>query len=211
MSAIGIKVDGGIVEINTGKKLPEVSAAKTESCTQTNIPADSLKNSTQINRNSLPKTISFSTEPEKHENKLLKSVLEGAKIKGAVFGAQYMAAGAAIGFGYELAALKFVPNAAIQAPKFIGASSPIAKALVIGSAAGVIGLSIGSIKGAVDGAIVNVSPSKGFAVGALSLTSALVSMPALKISKPIGIAAIAVGAVGGAFYGAHIYDNAHKK
>jgi hypothetical protein len=208
MSEIGLKVSRSVVA-EKGKKLPVISLAENNTALQVNIPPDNLSKISPAKGKVPSGSVTFSKEPP-NNNKFLKSVAEGARIKGAIFGVEYMAAGAALGLGYKAAILKFVPEMAKNAPKYIGATGTLPKVLIIGGSSALIGLSLGTVKGAVDGAITGVSPSKGVAMGALAVTSALVMLPAFKISRAAGIVSVALGAVGGAFYGSHIYDKARK-
>ncbi|MEK7434503.1 MAG: hypothetical protein AABZ74_15330 [Cyanobacteriota bacterium] len=188
--------------IDTEKNTPEKKIKTFSSDTvNTNLPASS--------KNEI-KNISLSDEPKKGKIELYKSVEEGVKIKGTLFGLQYMAAGAAVGLGYQSKLLNVVPNIAKNAPNLLKVSAKYPKVAIIALSAGAVGFGIGSLKGSVDGIIINYAPSKNVAMIACAATSALVSIPALKISKTVGVASIAVGAGFGLVYGSHIYDKVKK-
>ncbi len=210
MCTVVVKVNSGVIEISPGKavapKLPTSQPEKKEVIHS----ADNLKNNTPPQGKAPAKGISFSTEPKKERSSLYKSVTEGAKISGIISGAEYFAAGAIVGFGVQSKFLNFIPDISKAVPKFIGVTNPVAKAAAIGLTAGAIGLTIGIAKGGAEGAIVNMTPSKGFAMAAMATTGALTAIPAFKINKAVGIIAVGANAAFGIYYGAHIFDKAKK-
>ena len=212
MNTIGtIKLDNINIKVIPNNKLPIADTEKntldpkiktfSSDTVNTNIPASGK---IEI------KNISLSDEPKKGKIELYKSIQEGAKIKGTMFGLQYMDTGAALGLGYQSKLLNVVPNIAKNAPNILKVTQKYPKAAIIAISAGAVGVGIGSLKGAVDGIIINYAPSKNVAMIASAATSALVSIPALKISKTVGIASIALGAGFGLVYGSHIYDKVKK-
>jgi len=145
------------------------------------------------------------------KNGLGKAIMGGAKVKGAIFGAQYLAAGAIVGAGYEFKLLKFVPDIAVKTPALLGATSKFSRIGITALAAGGIGLAIGVAKGASDGFLAGITDSKTFAMTSLALTTGLITLPMLKSGKLIGTVAIVSSTASGAYYGAKLFDHAKQE
>ena len=165
------------------------------------IPANSVTFSALTSETPATEKVGFFDDPI-----LREAVKEGAKVKGTVFGLQYMAAGIALGMGMNSSILNFVPGFAAKAPALFVLTSTFGKAAVTGVVAGAFGASIGAAKGALDGVIVTLAPNKGVAMAAVAVTSALSNLPLLKVSPAFGWTGIGISGAVGAYVGGYLYD-----